>query len=108
MSVVVCGSGQMVDAALNSIVVAVGCGRQAVLTVGAGMLAGRGRRWGFAESRMQVLVVVVVLGQFRFVVDVRVIDQRDVVDEVVDKKLRVRHEVVDGVPGLGLLNAFVE
>lgn len=110
MSDVVCGLGQVVDVALNGIVVAVGCDGQAVLAVGARMVADCGRRRGLAECRVHVvlLVVVVVLGQFRFVVDIRVVDQRDVVDEVVDEKLRVRHEVVDGVPGLRLLDAVVE
>lgn len=106
---VFCGLGQMVHAALISIVVAVGGGWEAVLAVrtrwGTGSLDRRRRR-RLAEGRVQV--VVVVLGQLRLVVDICVVDQRDVVHEVVDEKLGMCHEVVDGVPGFRLLDAVIE
>lgn len=89
------------------VVVAVaGRHRQAVLPVGPGGadpgrgLGGRGRR--LAEGR------VLVSAELRLVVHVGVVDQRDVVDEVVDEELGVGHEVVDGVAGLGFLSALVE
>jgi hypothetical protein len=53
-------------------------------------------------------VQVLVSAELRLVVHVRVVDQWDVVDEVVDEELWVGHEVVDGVPGLGLLPALVQ
>lgn len=56
-----------------------------------------------------VVQVVVVLGEVRLgLLEVGVVDQWDVVDEVVDKKLGVGHEVVDGVPGFGFLDAFIQ
>lgn len=108
MCAVFCGLGQVVHAALVSIVVAVGGSWEAVLAIrtwwGMGSLDRRRRR--LAEGRVQVMVVV--LGQLRFVIDVCVVDQRDVVHEVVDEKLRMCHEVVDGVPGFRLLDAIIE
>lgn len=80
---------------------------EAVLAVGARgagpgrVLVGWGRR-GLAEGGVQVAA------DLRVVVYVRVVDQRDVVDEVVDEELRVGHEVVDGVAGFGFLAAFVQ
>lgn len=104
---VFCGLGQMMHAALISIVVAVGGSWEAVLAIrtwwGTRTLDRR-RRW-LAEGRVQV---VVVLGELRLIVNVCVVDQRDVVHEVVDEKLRMCHEVVDGVPGVRLLDAVVE
>lgn len=100
----------MVDATLDGVVVAVRRGGEAVLAIGAGRRAGTlrlldRRRRGLSEGRMQV---VVVLGPLGFVVNVRVVDQRYVVNVVVDEKLGVRHEVVDGVPGRGFLDAVVK
>lgn len=104
---VFCGLGQMMHAALISIVVAVGGSWEAVLAIrtwwGTRTLDRR-RRW-LAEGRVQV---VVVLGELRLIVNVCVVDQRDVVHEVVDEKLRMCHKVVDGVPGVRLLDAVVE
>lgn len=103
-----CGLGQVVHAALISIVVAVRGGWEAVLAIrtwwGTGSLDW-GRRW-LAEGRVQM--VMVVLGQLRLIVNICVVDQRDVVHEVIDEKLGMCHEVVDGVPGLRLLNAVIE
>lgn len=105
---VFCGLGQMVHVAPISIVVAVGGRWEAVLAIrtrwGTGSLDRRRRR--LAEGRVQV--VMVVLGQLRLIVDICVVDQRDVVHEVVDEKLGMCHEVVDGVPGLRLLDAVIE
>lgn len=105
-----CGEVQAVDAAVNGIVVAVRCGGEAVLAVGTGrgtgtlrLLDRRGR--GLSEGRMQVMVVPRPL---RFVVNVCVVDQRDVVDVVIDEKLGVRHEVVDGIPGRGFLDSVIK
>lgn len=56
-----------------------------------------------------VLQVVVVLGEVGLgFLEVGVVDQWDVVDEVIDEKLGVGHEVVDGVPGFGFLDAFIQ
>lgn len=104
---VFCGLVQVVHAALISVVVAVRGSWEAVLTIrtrwGAGSLDWRRRR--LAKGRVQV---VVVLGQLRLIVDICVVDQRDVVHEVVDEKFGMCHEVVDGVPGLRLLDAIIE
>lgn len=99
-------------AAVVVIVAVAGRDGEAVLAVGAGrpnpglgrgfLLDGRGRR--LAEGRMQVLVSA----ELGLVVDVGVVDERDVVDEVIDEELRVGHEVVDGVAGLWLLSALVQ
>lgn len=105
---VFCGLGQVVHAALISIVVAVGGSWEAVLAIrtrwGTGSLDRRRRR--LAKGRVQV--VVVVLGHLRLIVDICVVDQWDVVHEVVDEKLGMCHEVVDGVPGFRLLDAVIE
>lgn len=105
---VFCGLGQVIHAALISVVVAIRGSWEAVLAIrtrwGAGLL--NRRRWWLAEGRVQV--VVVVLGQLRLIVDICVVDQRDVVHEVVDEKLGMCHEVVDGVPGLRLLDTVIE
>ncbi len=50
---------------------------------------------------------VVMVGAFRFVVHVCLVDQGDVVDRVRDDELRVRLEVMNGVPRLGPLDAVV-
>lgn len=110
MPIRACGEVQVVDAALNGVVVAVRCGGEAVLAVGTGWRMGTLRRldWrrrGLSEGRMQLLVVPRPL---RFVVNVCVVDQRDVVDVVIDEKLGVRHEVVDGIPGRGFLYSVVK
>lgn len=100
----------MVDATLDGVVVAVRRVGEAVLPVGTGWWAGTlrmldRRRRGLSEGRMQVVVVPRPL---RFIINVSVVNQRDVVDEVVDEKLRVRHEVVDGIPGRGFLNSVIK
>ena len=95
-------------AAAVVVVVSVARGhREAVLAVGAGgasagRLGRRGRR--LAEGRVQVLVSA----ELWFVVHISVVNQRDVVDEVVDEELRVGHEVVDGVAGFWFLPALVQ
>jgi len=100
-----------VDAAAAAVVVVISVARghwEAVLAIrasgpGAGWgLAGR-RRW-LAEGWVQVLVSA----ELWFIVHVSVIDQRDVVDEVVDEELWVGHEVVDGVAGFRFLPALVQ
>lgn len=99
------------DVALGGIVVAVEGHREALLSVGAGRGAGAGRALGGLGRRgsmTQSQAHVVVVGALRLVVDVRLVNQRDAVHRVVDDKLRVRHEVVDGVPGLWLLDAIIE
>lgn len=99
------------DVALSGIVVAVEGHREALLSVGAGRGAGAGRALGGLGRRGSVTqsqAHVVVVSALRLVVDVRLVNQRDAVHRVIDDKLRVRHEVVDGVPGLGLLDAIIE
>lgn len=108
MPVWACGEVQVVDVALNGIIVTVRCDGEAVLPVGTGVGTLRmldRRRRGLSEGRMQVLVVPRPL---RFIVNVSVINQWDVVDEVVDEKLGVCHEVVDGIPGCGFLDSIVK
>lgn len=110
MPIGACGEVRVVDATLDSVVVAVRSGGEAMLAIGAGRRAGtlrmlNRRRRGLSECRVQV---VVVLGPLGFVVNVRVVDQRYVVNVVIDEKLGVRHEVVDGVPGRGFLHAFIK
>ncbi len=100
----------MVDAALDGVVVTVRRGGEAVLAVETGRWAGTlrmldRRRRGLSEGRMQVRVVPRPL---RFIVNVGVVDQRDVVDEVVDEKLGVRHEIVDRIPGCGFLGSVIK
>lgn len=110
MPIRACGEVQVVDAALNGVVVAVRCGGEAVLAVGTGWRMGTlrrldRRRRGLSKGRMQLLVVPRPL---RFIVNVCVVDQRDVVDVVIDEKLGVRHEVVDGIPGRGFLYSVIK
>lgn len=62
MPVWACGEVQVVDAALDGVVVAVRCGGEAVLAVGTGWWVGTlrmldRRRRGLSEGRMQVVVV---------------------------------------------------
>lgn len=57
-----CGEVQVVDGALDGVVVSVWCGREAVLAVGTGRRAGAlrlldWRRRGLSEGRMQLVVV---------------------------------------------------
>lgn len=99
------------DFALGGIVVAVEGHREALLPVGAGWgpgprraLGGLGGRGSVTQSRVHMVVV----GALRLVVDVCLVNQRDAVHRVVDDKLRMRHEVVDWVPGLWLLHAVIE
>lgn len=104
---VLLGAEQSVAGVAVVVVAVAGGDREAVLAVGARgagpgrVLVGRGWR-GLAEGRVEVAA------DLRVVVYVRVVDQRDVVDEVVDEELRVGHEVVDGVSGFGFLAAFVQ
>ena len=65
---------------------------------------GCGGRGSVTQSRVHMVVV----GALRLVVDVCLVNQRDAVHRVVDDKLRMRHEVVDWVPGLWLLHAVIE
>lgn len=51
---------------------------------------------------------MVVIGAFRCVVHVRLVDQGDVVDGVRDDEFWVRLEVVDGVARVRPLDAVVE
>lgn len=102
-----------VDAALGGIVVAVEGDRQTLLPQRAGRVAGSRRPLGLLGLRVRAGVTkrhthVVMVGVFRFIVHVRLVDQGDVVDRVCDDELRVRLEVVNGVPRLGPLDAVVE
>lgn len=109
MPIRVCGEVLLV-ATLDGVVVAVRRGGEAVLAIGARRWVGtlrllNRRRWRLSEGRMQV---VVVLRPLRFIVNVRVVDKRYVVNDVVDEKLGVRHEVVDGIPGRRFLDSIVK
>lgn len=101
-----------VDAAVGSVVVAVEGDRQTLLSQWARRVTGSRGPLGLLGLRVRAGVTkrhthVVMVGVFRFIVHVRLVDQGDVVDRVRDDELRVHLEVMNGVPRLGPLDAVV-
>lgn len=99
-----------VDAALGGVVVAVEGDRQTLLPHWAGRVAGSRGPLGLRvrDGVTKRHTHVVMIGAFRFVVHVRLVDQGDVVDRVRDDELRVRLEVVNGVPRLRPFDAVIQ